>query len=854
MAREIQELEFRLLDKVSQGLAGISKSFTGLKANVVALNQGFELAGKGLGLFVGAAKGLGDAAAGVIDFETAMARISTVTNATAEDQVALQTAVENAVNTLGVSAGDAAGVLLKLAEDGASAGEAIGSMGQVIAYAQANFKSASEAAVGLGGALDSFGEKQAVVGQLVDALTAVARAAGTSTQALEKGLSGVGDAAQQSGLSITQTVALLGQLATRNIEGGDASKRLAGILTDFKNPASEAGKALESVGLGGADLTKILDTLSRDATSATTVLQSLGRKPAEALRALLADGGGALKSLNKIVGESEGSAKKAADALSKTFARSLEAVTSKLDLLKIELLTPFLDPLAKGLQALSAELTAFAKSPEFDLLVTQFTKLSADGLKAIGELVKGFDLRATAESVAQFATDIIRNLDAISGAIQTAGNAAGGFSDGAVATFESARSAIAASLSSTLAAFGAFNVEAANLSVSLAAIAEDARRNAGDALGRLAKRLEDTGVQAEKAAKGIDKAAFASADVSVGVLKTVPHLTLFGNALDETGTKGEFAASRFNMVAGAAEKAGEAISDTSAVVSEAALNLARLDLARLNSKFAEMFAAGKQGTEEFRNLSAQVLAASANVDRLSTAFTEAAKKAKDLGGSTDDAATSVTDFGQASKVAAEAVETLSKKNSQVDESFSTIDGAISEVTLSLDGLNAAAFQFAGQTGKNLIDSLNRTTNAALEQRDAFQRRLEQTRESLALHDEEAQALERLGGQYRLLDKESLRPLLEAERQLLDIRNKRADANKRVVDSENEVAAATRGQAGGLGTGAPRPAQPQNGEAATVAAAAAGAVTIIIQGRASEDQEELAATVARQLARQQRLSR
>ena len=405
MAKQDVELKFSLIDGVSRGLAQIQQGVSGLGASLVKVNAAAELTGRAFGALGSIAGAFGDAVSGAASVEDALKRVSIITKATTEEQSALQQAVSDAVATTRFSAEEAAGALVLMAEDGFSASEAVKQLGTVLQFAQANAQSAAQAAAGLGAVLDTFGAPATQIASLADALTATAVAAGTSTKALQEGLAGAGVAAEQAGLSINDTVAALGGLAQRGIEGGAAAKALNKILADSENPASKLGKALEDAGLAGKSFGEIVGILSNDASKAAPILASLGNKPAAALKALLTEGGGALAQFNEIINQSAGASAAAADSLNTTFLGALTRLQNQLVEARNEFLRPLLAPLAAEFEAFSAKIAAFTASDQFKILSAQFASFVTDGVGALGDKLAQIDFNEVATKISNFATD-----------------------------------------------------------------------------------------------------------------------------------------------------------------------------------------------------------------------------------------------------------------------------------------------------------------------------------------------------------------------------------------------------------------------------------------------------------------
>lgn len=530
MAREVNEQEYRLIDRVTAGFNTIAAGLGKLKTGMTELNQTAELASKGLNLVVGAARGLGDQVKGVADYETAMTRIIERTQATREEQDLLAQAVQNAQRELGVTAAVSADALLRMVKDGFSAREAADALGTSLAYAKAEGVDAAQAIDGLGGVLDSFNEKPQIIGQLADQLTAASRAAGTSTEALAEGLSGVGIAAQESNVSLDQTLAYLALLAKRNIEGAAATKQLVTIMGDFRDPASAAGKALEDLGLKGQGFDQIITALASNSSQAATVLQTLGDKPRAALQALLADGGGALKELNTIIGASEGSAKSAADALKGTFNDSLDRVIASVDRAKIALGAPILAPLADGLQDLADKLNKAAESGAFDEIGKKLAEFVANGVPKIVEFLTAFDFEAAAKNVAEFVDASIVLFNALAATVKVTAAAIGTVYE-AVSFGTSALSEYDARVQGIAAATEAAGIPVDTLVQLLNDVGVGARALSDESLAALQQRFGLTAEQARQLQADAREVAAALPEIGKSAKDTTDDIESFGQGV-----------------------------------------------------------------------------------------------------------------------------------------------------------------------------------------------------------------------------------------------------------------------------------------------------------------------------------
>jgi TP901 family phage tail tape measure protein len=852
MAREVNEQEFRLIDRVSAGLQTIAGGIGRLRTGLTELNQGAELAAKGIGLVRSAAESIGGAVQGVADYQTAMARVNQITQATAEEQKALAAAVQSAQVELGVSADVSANALLKLARDGASATEAVNALGGVLAYAKANAQDAGAATEQLGGILDSFGERPAIIGKLADALTATAVASGTTSEALAKGLQGIGLAADEAGLSVNQTVALLGQLATRNIEGTAATKQLVTILGQFRDPASAAGKALADLGLSGQSFTEILGKLSTDSTAATAVLNTLGNKPRAALQALLADGGGALKQLNQIIGQSEGSAKKAADALGKTFEEGLNKASAAFQGLKIAALEPILEPLTNGLISLATRLNEVAQSPEFANLANQFAQFVTKSTEALTTFIGDINFEQAAAKVAGFTQSAVENFGAIVKAANLVARALNFATEQTVAAGEAIGNTAGAT-------FGPLQIalEKAGGAVSDVSTKFDELKAAAAAPRKNLSELVNQTLGVKTGLDGVSKAARISADelraLSIAALPG-PLQAIAKAALD--------ASTELGRIPEPAKLVADGFGQVKSSAYEAALGFERLQIATLNRALSDLYAANLQGTDSFRAIIQQVILAEGRIRDLQKAHEDAAKAAGDQTTKVDETTRAVRDFGSAAESAGQSARDAgdeTKKAGDEIENFGKNAAAaafdLGKMSTEFLAQNTAAAS-AQASYRNYLEVLNLGTKLGKDQIEQFERRLNLSKDIIRANDEEAQALDRLAKAYPAVSRDALRELYEAEKKITEIREKKNRVTADGLGIEQAAAKAASGTAGALGFGA-RPAGDGRTAANPDAPAGAGSssktgsVVINVSGILTD---ELAREIAERVQRVQRLGR
>jgi TP901 family phage tail tape measure protein len=812
MAKQDVELRFSLIDGVTRNLAAIQQGVAGLGASIVKVNSAVELTGRAFGALSSAAQAIGGAVQGVADYQTAMARVNQITQATAEEQKALAAAVQSAQVELGVSADVSANALLKLARDGASATEAVNALGGVLAYAKANAQDAGAATEQLGGILDSFGERPAIIGKLADALTATAVASGTTSEALAKGLQGIGLAADEAGLSVNQTVALLGQLATRNIEGTAATKQLVTILGQFRDPASAAGKALDDLGLSGQSFTEILGKLSTDSTAATAVLNTLGNKPRAALQALLADGGGALKKLNQIIGQSEGSAKKAADALGKTFEEGLNKASAAFQGLKIAALEPILEPLTKGLIALATRLNEVAQSPEFANLANQFAQFVTKSTESLTKFIGDINFEEGARKVAAFAEEAVNRFDDIVKAASLVARALNFAAEQTVAAGEAIGNTAGAT-------FGPLQIalEKAGGAVSDVSTRFDELKAAAAAPRKNLSELVNQTLGVKSGLDGVSKSARISADelraLSIAALPG-PLQAIAKAALD--------ASTELGRIPEPAKLVADGFGKVKSSAYEAALGFERLQIATLNRALSDLYAANLQGTDSFRAIIHQVILAEGRIRDLQKAHEDAAKAAGDQTTKVDETTRAVRDFGSAAESAGQSARDAGDKTEEASAKVENFGKNAAAAALDLGDMSSAFFEQTTQAAnaqasvRDYLDVLNRGTAIYEDQAVQFRRRLEISQQIIRANDDEALAIDRLAKAYPALSRGALRELYEAEKKVADIRAKKNEVTAQGLNLEQAAAKAASGTAGALGFGAGQNQGPQANQGAGAA--------------------------------------
>lgn len=829
MATRDETIKLSLIDGVTKSLTAIQKGVGGVGAELAKLNQIAELTSKGFSLIGDAVSGLSGSVLAVAEIESALARVNDITQATAGEQVALQQAVQSAVATVGVSADQAASALVLMAEDGFSASEAVGALNTVLAFAKANAQDAATATQALGGVLDTFGEKPAIISSLADQLTAAARAAGVGTNVLQNGLAAIGVQAEQAGLGVSQATAALAALASRGIEGTQAAKQLGTVLTELNNPASRAGKALEEAGLAGKSFTEIVEVLSKDSAKAAPILEALGNRPRAALKVLLADGGGALREFTGIVNEAAGATQEAASVIDETFLGALARFQASIGNLRNEFLKPILQPLADEFTALSEKINSLAASPEFARLRAQFEEFATGAIRAIGNLVENIDFEELTGDIAQFGADSKAVFDDVILVAQSTAEAIRGIS---------------------------FAVKFLRGDAGLFSEAMDSAKDGADKLGAASAAA---GRAVAGLSPSLDKGSKSTRGFASDALDAVGKLRAFAASIIDAGRESAIAAAEIAVISDPAAKAREELIRLSGGADQAAIGLERLRLATLSSAIATLARDGLAATDTFRALVAEVGKVEQNIAQMQAAIDKAAAAQENITGKTDAATQSLRNFAGAARDAGSAAESTASANSQVSESFGNIGKTSRAAKADMGNMSQAlielgiSLQSTARSGREIIEIWKGITDQYNQSNERIEYAIELRTRQLGLIDEEEQVRRRLQQQYGT-DSTLLEELVQLELKRLAIKKEQVAASERELEVEKERI----GLAGGLG---PSRSPTDVAPSATGARGGAGegirapSITVNVQGMTTDQAREFVQrAVVPELERIQRLSR
>lgn len=194
------------------------------------------------------------AAAAAARFEKAMSNVKAVSGATGREFEQLRQAALDAGSATQYSATEAADAEAELARAGIKTADIVGgALTGALSLAAAGQLDLSEAAISTAQAMNTFSLKGKDVGHIADVLAAAANKSASDVHGLALGLRMGGLVADQTGLSLEDTVGTLAAFADRALVGSDAGTSLKVMLQRLTPQSKEAQAAMDKLGFSAYD-------------------------------------------------------------------------------------------------------------------------------------------------------------------------------------------------------------------------------------------------------------------------------------------------------------------------------------------------------------------------------------------------------------------------------------------------------------------------------------------------------------------------------------------------------------------------------------------------------------------------
>ncbi|MBL8444793.1 MAG: phage tail tape measure protein [Zoogloeaceae bacterium] len=544
------------------------------------------------------------------EFEAAMSRVGAASGATGDELAALKAAAEEAGASTAFTSVEAANALENLAKAGLSASDAVATLPAVLDLAIAGGVDLATSSDYISKAVAGMGLSFQDAGRVADVLAKGANASNTSVDGLANALSYAAPLANSLGLSLEQTVAIIGKFADAGIDASRAGTALNSILAQFSNPASTFRRELASAGIITGDFDQALRQLAAAGPAGQKAILAVGQEAVPALRALLNQGIGSLDDLKAKLDDAAGSAKTFAGVMSNNLDGASKGLASAWEALKIKLGEPILGPLKEQLNALATGLREFVSNGT----ATQFGQSIAEAFKAGAEWVRGFiaeiDFSAVYARMQAFAADskaFFENIGAeatkAAAFLKTAqGVMSGGFNLVLAGIYKAGEgmawltSAILAEVA--IIANGLSKITFGDLSDSFAAAASSIRAEAQAAyavmevFGKKSEAAFDAATDAANDAKEGFAAVTAPIESANKALeKTTTIVGMSADSLETLGNNAEVAGGKLVNMATQVEEVGKKATASGAAQSAAA-DAARAKVAELRAEYARLIEAG----------------------------------------------------------------------------------------------------------------------------------------------------------------------------------------------------------------------------------------------------------------------
>lgn len=320
----------RELKETSRAAKVSTKQLVLMNKGMVAITSGIRTAGLSFAAFFGARATISTLAT----FSDSMARVRAVSQGTAEDFFILREQAKKLGETTRFSASEAAQGMAFLGQAGFDMKKIFEAMPQVLTLAAAANMDLATAADITSNIMSGFGSNAAETQRIVDLLAVAAARTNTNVQQIGQAMKNAAPVSKSFGLSMEETVSILGVFADTGIQAGKAGTDLNRVLSRLATPTKAARKILARYNitqedlnfqsLGFSEVMKRIQPILKNQTAAFKVFGQRGVVTA----AILGDNIDRLDELKVVMQGSEGQAKKMATTMEDTLGGDIRSLKS----------------------------------------------------------------------------------------------------------------------------------------------------------------------------------------------------------------------------------------------------------------------------------------------------------------------------------------------------------------------------------------------------------------------------------------------------------------------------------------------------------------------------------------------
>lgn len=366
--------------------SALARGLRAAERKIAAWGQGIQSVGRDLlGLSAAAATPLAIGAKTAADFESAMARVKALTNASGDEFSQLSGLAKKLGADTIFSATEAAQAMGNFAQAGFSVEEIMAATGPTLdlaATAQIGIADAASIATKV---MRGMGIAATDLGGVVDVMAKAATTANTDITMLGDAFKFVGPIAKTAGISLEEITAAIQLLSNAGIQGEMAGTTLRGMILSLTSPTEKGSKVLDSLGVRIQDsegnfvgLTNVIAQFQKalggmgNAQKLDVLGQIFGDRQAVGMVELLAQGSERLADATAKLGDSAGTAARVAGVQMDTLRGDTDVLMSSLEGVAIEIgtaLTPLLRGWAGSLATAANAVAAVAQNNQ-GLIVT----------------------------------------------------------------------------------------------------------------------------------------------------------------------------------------------------------------------------------------------------------------------------------------------------------------------------------------------------------------------------------------------------------------------------------------------------------------------------------------------------
>ena len=294
-----------------------------------------------------------------VDFEFQIKQVGIISGATAEEMAVLEQQAKELGRTTAFTAGEVAGFQKELAKLGFDATEIENMTESALDLAFAFDIDLATAGESIGGVLKSFNLDASEATRVTDVLAKAFSASALDMDKFNTAFPKVGAVANTVGFELEGVVALMGNLADKQIDASVIGTSLKNIFLKLADETSDLSVALGGSVTSADQLIPALQDLQAKGIDVTEMLELTDQRSVTAFATLL-NGADDVEKLNDELKNAEGTAKRFSEAMRDTLKGAFDEATSSAQGFIIELvdkLSPAIELVVDGISALFSGLT-----------------------------------------------------------------------------------------------------------------------------------------------------------------------------------------------------------------------------------------------------------------------------------------------------------------------------------------------------------------------------------------------------------------------------------------------------------------------------------------------------------------